>query len=69
MQALAQRFNGVFTALITPFKDGAVDTAAPRSPNLGLNDHRQREHSRAADTAEKIVVLIHEGETGECPAA
>ncbi|MBX9468043.1 4-hydroxy-tetrahydrodipicolinate synthase [Rhizobium sp. WL3] len=28
MQALAQRFNGVFTALITPFKDGGVDYAA-----------------------------------------
>ena len=28
MQDLHQRFNGVFTALITPFKDGAVDTAA-----------------------------------------
>ncbi len=28
MQDLHERFNGVFTALITPFKDGAVDTAA-----------------------------------------
>lgn len=28
MQDLHKRFNGVFTALITPFKDGAVDTAA-----------------------------------------
>lgn len=28
MQDLRNRFNGVFTALITPFKDGAVDTAA-----------------------------------------
>ena len=28
MQDLHQRFNGVFTALITPFKDGAIDTAA-----------------------------------------
>lgn len=28
MQDLQKRFNGVFTALITPFKDGAVDTAA-----------------------------------------
>ena len=28
MQALAQRFNGVFTALITPFKDGGVDYVA-----------------------------------------
>ena len=23
-----QRFEGVFTAIVTPFKDGAVDTAA-----------------------------------------
>lgn len=28
MQDLANRFNGVFTALITPFKDGSIDTAA-----------------------------------------
>ncbi|MBC7149455.1 MAG: 4-hydroxy-tetrahydrodipicolinate synthase [Rhizobium sp.] len=28
MQDLHERFNGVFTALITPFKDGVVDTAA-----------------------------------------
>lgn len=28
MQDLHRRFNGVFTALITPFKDGSVDTAA-----------------------------------------
>lgn len=28
MQDLHKRFNGVFTALITPFKAGAVDTAA-----------------------------------------
>ncbi|MFL0694424.1 MAG: 4-hydroxy-tetrahydrodipicolinate synthase [Agrobacterium tumefaciens] len=28
MQALSQRFNGVFTALITPFKDGGVDYVA-----------------------------------------
>lgn len=28
MQDLAKRFNGVFTALITPFKDGVVDIAA-----------------------------------------
>ncbi|MBC7311148.1 MAG: dihydrodipicolinate synthase family protein, partial [Rhizobium sp.] len=28
MQDLHQRFNGVFTALVTPFKDGAIDTAA-----------------------------------------
>jgi len=42
----------------------ALDPAAAR-----LHDHRQREHSRAADAAEEIVVLIHEGETGECPAA
>lgn len=28
MQDLHKRFNGVFTALITPFKDGAVDTTA-----------------------------------------
>lgn len=28
MQDLHRRFNGVFTALITPFKDGVVDTAA-----------------------------------------
>ena len=28
MQDLAKRFNGVFTALVTPFKDGGVDLAA-----------------------------------------
>ena len=28
MQDLHERFNGVFTALVTPFKDGAVDMAA-----------------------------------------
>ncbi|MHC1550539.1 4-hydroxy-tetrahydrodipicolinate synthase [Phyllobacterium sp. K27] len=28
MQNISNRFNGVFTALITPFKDGAIDTAA-----------------------------------------
>lgn len=28
MKALSQRFNGVFTALITPFKDGGVDYVA-----------------------------------------
>lgn len=28
MQNLSKRFNGVFTALITPFRDGAIDTAA-----------------------------------------
>ncbi|MBU4531940.1 MAG: 4-hydroxy-tetrahydrodipicolinate synthase [Hoeflea sp.] len=28
MNELARQFNGVFTALITPFKDGAVDTVA-----------------------------------------
>ena len=43
---------------------GALQTAAAR-----LYDHRQREHSRAADAAEEIVVLIHVGETGECPGA
>ena len=67
MQGHAVRFQpGEFLrrAALVPGPVGALDTASAR-----LNDHRQREHSRAADTAEEIVVLIHEGETGECPAA